>query len=76
MEIGDGTYKEGLEKTGFSHKVGGLFIAVGGIILYSQIGDDCSQDLSVESCLDRLKSQAKIGYGLIIIGGFFIALGN
>jgi len=56
-------------------RLGGALIAVGGIFLFSNIDKEPNNDETLEEFYDRFNSTQKIGYGLIIIGGFLVAVG-
>ena len=56
-------------------RIGGLFIAAGGGLLYSNLDKEMNDGETYEEFTDRVNGTAKIGYGLIIIGGLLIAVG-
>ena len=55
--------------------LGGLLIAVGGGFLFSNLDKEMNDDETIEDFADRVNGTAKIGYGLIIIGGLLVAMG-
>ena len=58
--------------------LGGTLIAIGGIYLYNKPFmkcDDCTTDKQWDDFEDDVLRQHSIGYGLIILGGFFVAMG-
>ena len=52
-------------------KLGGIFIAIGGGLLITNM----DSDIDDTDDLDSWEAQQKIAYGLITIGGVLIALG-
>ena len=59
--------------------VGGIFIAIGGGLLFSNIDKECLDCIYGESRYEEyvkdLESTQKIGYGFIILGGILLGLG-
>jgi hypothetical protein len=56
-------------------RIGGLFIAAGGGVLYSNLNKELNDGETLEKFADRVNGTAKLGYGLIIIGGILVAVG-
>jgi len=57
---------------------GGVFIAVGGGLLFSVSGRDCEDCDTIEKAnkfADGVKSTSQVGYLLIALGGILVALG-
>jgi len=64
-----GTYKSPLRA------IGGVFIAIGSGLLINNLNEECSDCDSIEKVNDfaeEVKSQQKIGYTFILIGGLLI----
>ena len=60
-------------------QIGGLLVAIGGGLLFSNLDkecNDCDTLEDVEDFTDELKSTAKMGYGCIIVGGLLITAGD
>ena len=60
-------------------EIGGLLIAIGGGLLYSNLDKECNNcdDLDkIEAFSDGVSNTAKIGYGCMILGGLMIAVGS
>ena len=66
----DGNIKE--RKKGY---IGGLFIAIGGGFLFSNLDKEMNDGETYEDFADRVNGTSKFGYGFIIIGGFLVAMG-
>ena len=62
------TYKKPMQS--YSGNIGGLFIAMGGVILISQ-----NEKEDIDN-IKEFKFNTTLAYSLITIGGVFIALGN
>ena len=54
---------------------GGILIAVGGLILLSNLDKDFEDYDSIEDFEDSRKTTARMGYGFIIVGGILVAIG-
>jgi hypothetical protein len=58
--------------------IGGTLIAIGGLLLYNNLDNECDYcetAKQVDDFLDEVESTQKIGYIFIILGGIFVALG-
>ena len=60
---------------GTKETLGGGLIAIGGVLLYSNIDKEISDYNSLEEYSDSIKSTSKFGYGLIIVGGVLVFMG-
>jgi len=69
------TYKNSDEKVFKEGYIGGALIAAGGVLLYTNIDKEISDYDSIEEWSDSYKLTSKLGYGLIIAGGFLVFVG-
>ena len=69
------TYKNADEKAFKEGYIGGALIAAGGVLLYTNIDKEISDYDSIEEWSDSIKLTSKLGYGLIIAGGFLVLVG-
>ena len=69
------TYKNADEKAFKEGYIGGALIAAGGVLLYTNIDKEISDYDSIEEWSDSVKLTSKLGYGLIIAGGFLVLVG-
>ena len=69
------TYNNSDEKAFKEGYIGGALIAAGGVLLYTNIDKEISDYDSIEEWSDSYKLTSKLGYGLIIAGGFLVFVG-
>jgi hypothetical protein len=59
--------------------LGGTLIGIGGVLVFTTLGkecgDDCDNIAEWEAFSNDISSTQKIGFGLISLGGIFVALG-